>query len=72
MTDKEYVREMLASEKDNIERAREICAIYGRPSEVALEHAVRGRVAVEALMDDEARARVAVGLPAWGPTDRAK
>jgi hypothetical protein len=60
MTNEAYVRVMLASEQDNIRRAAEIREAYRNPSPVSLELAARARVAAEALMDDEARARVAV------------
>jgi hypothetical protein len=44
--------------------AREICSIYGRPSQEALELAVRARKAAETLMDDEARTR-SVGVASY-------
>jgi hypothetical protein len=66
------VRIMQTSEAANIARAREICAAYANPSPLALELAQRARIKAEALMDDEARARVAAGLPAWGPIESEK
>jgi hypothetical protein len=67
MSNEEYVREMLASEKANVRRAAEIREGYRNPSPVALELDAKARQAAEALMDDEAKARVAASLPAWGP-----
>jgi hypothetical protein len=55
--------------QDNIRRAHEIREVYQHPSQQALDLAARTREAAEALMDDEARTRVAAGLPAWGPID---
>ena len=59
------IRWMKANEADNVKRAAEIREAYGRRSQDALELAARARKAAEALIDDDARARVAAGLPAW-------
>jgi hypothetical protein len=61
------IERMAKNEADNIKRAMEIREAYQRPSQDALELAARARKAAEAQMDDVARARVATGLPAYGP-----
>jgi hypothetical protein len=45
------IRWMKANEADNVKRAAEICEVYRRPSQDALELAARARKAAEGLMD---------------------
>lgn len=60
------------NEADNVKRAAETRGGYKRLSQEALALAERARVAALANMDDVARARVAGGLPAYGPVSEDK